>query len=268
MQLRRPTTNQSQQRSTGDTILTWLRASVISSPFLLTPHSFSFCPTIFLSRSISYWHERVKISCGLTRARLLSYDWMSAGLFMRFMFLLPGSALVIRHFSESPRLSLTLSSQGWMIWVTRSWSWRWLIWISLSCCLVFVKSHLVTCHIQTNINSVMKHKYSWVMSDHLGSHATGMMRLFFLLIFSRMCCISGQTPGHLFPDPGNYTTLLPRPAPGQSGHISLDIFISDQVQFSSSPVINVTPHPYFSFQGRRRLFTLLNCLRILILVLR
>ena len=66
MQLRRPTTNQSQQRSSGDTILTWLRASVISSPFLLTPHSFSFCPTIFLSRSISYWHERVKISCGLT----------------------------------------------------------------------------------------------------------------------------------------------------------------------------------------------------------
>ena len=50
------------------------------------------------------------------------------------------------------------------------------------CCLVFVKSHLVTCHIQTNINSVMKHKYSWVMSDHWGSNATGMMRLFLFLL--------------------------------------------------------------------------------------
>ena len=33
---------------------------------------------------------------------------------MRFMFLLPGSSLVIRHFSESPRLSLTLSSHPGM----------------------------------------------------------------------------------------------------------------------------------------------------------
>ena len=68
---------------------------------MLTPHPFSFCPTIFLSRSISYWHERVKISCGLTGTVLLSYDWMSAGLFMRFMFLLRGPSLVIRHFSDT-----------------------------------------------------------------------------------------------------------------------------------------------------------------------
>ena len=47
-----------------------------------------------------------------------------------------------------------------------------------------------------------------------------------------------------------YNSIAP-PEPGQSWSVS-----QPKVQFSSSPVINVTPHPYFSFQGRKP-FTLL-----------
>ena len=136
----------------------------------------SFCPTIFLSRSISYWHERVKISCGLTGGPGFwvmtecpsDYLWDLCSYFGDHLWSL----------DISPRLSLTLSSHPGMNDEVLVMTMTDLD-FSSPCCLVFVKSHLVTCHIQTNINSVMKHKYSWVMSDHLGSNATGMMRLFY-----------------------------------------------------------------------------------------
>ena len=140
------------------------------------------------------------------------------------------------------------------------------------CCLVFVKSHLVTCHIQTNINSVMKHKYSWVMSDHWGSNATGMLRLFLLYLLARRGCALFPTVCKTAGAPDRLRVIyfliraiIQLYCPGQSlGNIASNIFISesDRGQFSSSPVINVTPHPYFSFQGRRLFYMAMLFYRI------
>ena len=85
--------------------------------------------------------------------------------------------------------------------------------------------NLSQCHIQTNITSVMKHKHSWVMSDHQGSqtermktfqHKSNKHTFFFssfgfhFPLFVKMYGNwRGHTPAHLSPDPGNYTALQP-----------------------------------------------------------
>ena len=276
MQLRRPTTNQSQQRSTGDTILTWLWASVISSPFLLTRSRFvqpSFCRDPFPIGTKEWKYpvdwlgpgswvmtecppDYLGDLCSYSRDHLWSLDISPSLRDCHWHSSHPG----MNDLSDE-ELVMTMTDLDFSLVLSRV------------CQISFGNlSHSDQHQLSHETQIFMSDEWSLGLTrdgndeTFLSSHPLG------CAVFPTVCKTpgSGQTPGHLFPDPGNYTTLLPRPVPGQSGHISLDIFISesDQVQFSSSPVINVTPHPYFSFQGRRRLFTLLNCLRIPILALR
>ena len=131
-----------------------------------------------------------------------------------------GSSLVIRHFSEAPRLSLTLAPTilGWMIWVMRTWSWRWLIWISLLSPVLLLSR---VCQISFgNLSHSDQHQLSHETQIFITDEWWLWRRNENDEIFSsrRMCVLippvwklpsSWQTPGHLFPDPGNYTTLLP-----------------------------------------------------------
>ena len=72
LQLRRPTTNQS-QRSSGDTILTWLRANVISSPFLITR-----CSLLTRSRFVQPSFCRDPFPIG-TKEWKYPVDWLGPG---------------------------------------------------------------------------------------------------------------------------------------------------------------------------------------------
>ena len=92
------------------------------------------------------------------------------------------------------------------------------------------------------------------MSVHWGSNATGMLKLFLLYLLARRGCALFPTVCKTAGAPDRLRVIyfliraiIQLYCPGQSlGNIASNIFISesDRGQFSSSPVINVTPHPY------------------------